>query len=153
MTTRGPGYPMLPRLQMPEDTPCPCGAGRSYADCCEPFIHGTALPETAEALMRSRYTAYTRGDAAYLGATWHPTTRRQDPGLDEPVKWQGLTILATQAGGVSDREGKVEFVARYKLGGRAYRLHELSRFRRHHGRWYYVDGEMDPRPNDQASGA
>jgi SEC-C motif-containing protein len=94
--------------------------------------------------MRSRYTAYARGDAGYLTATWHPTTRRRDLGLDEPVKWIGLEILSREAGGPGDTKGKVEFVARYKLGGRAHRLHERSRFQRREGRWYYLDGDLDP---------
>jgi SEC-C motif domain protein len=127
-------------------TPCPCGSGHGYRDCCGPFIDGTALPETAEELMRSRYTAYTLGDAAYLTATWDPGSRRDDLALNEPVRWLGLAIRATRSGGIGDTEGEVEFVARYKLGGRAYRLHELSRFRRRDGRWYYLDGELDPRP-------
>jgi SEC-C motif-containing protein len=131
---------------MPDDPPCPCGSGRGYGDCCGPFLDGNSLPETAEELMRSRYTAHTRDDAAYLTATWDPGTRRDDLVLNEPVKWLGLAIRAARFGRIGDTEGTVEFVARYKLGGRAYRLHELSRFRRQGGRWYYLDGELDPRP-------
>lgn len=125
---------------MPEKQPCPCGSGQAYADCCGRFIDGDALPETAEALMRSRYTAYSLNNARYLLDTWHPTTRRQELGLDEPVKWLDLKILNTEAGGPNDRSGRVEFVARYKLNGRAHRLQENSRFQRHSGRWFYVDG-------------
>jgi SEC-C motif domain protein len=131
---------------MPDDPICPCGSGRGYGDCCGPFIDGTAVPETAEQLMRSRYTAYTRRLADYLTATWDPGTRCIDLALNEPVKWLGLAVRAARSGSIGDTEGTVEFVARYKLGGRAYRLHELSRFRRHDGRWYYLDGELDPRP-------
>lgn len=94
--------------------------------------------------MRARYTAYTLGREDYLSATWHPTTRRENAGLDEAVTWLGLSILRTQAGGVDDNEGRVEFVARYKIGERAHRLHELSRFLRRDGQWLYVDGEMGP---------
>jgi len=122
--------------------PCPCGSGRAGADCCNPFITGTDLPETAEQLMRSRYTAYTRGDATYLSATWHPTTRHQDLEADATLRWLGLKIVATELGGAHDRHGVVEFVARYKIAGRAHRLHERSRFKRHQGRWYYVDGDL-----------
>jgi SEC-C motif domain protein len=122
--------------------PCPCGSGLAYPDCCDPFITGTELPETAAQLMRSRYSAYTRGDADYLRATWHPTTRHQDITADPAVHWLGLKILATEAGGTPDRHGVVEFVARYKIGGRAHRLHERSRFKRHQGRWFYVDGDL-----------
>jgi SEC-C motif-containing protein len=94
--------------------------------------------------MRSRYSAYARGNADYLRATWHPTTRRQDLRLHEPVTWIGLSIERTEAGGPDDGEGRVEFVARYKIGGRAHRLRETSRFVRRDDRWYYVDGETDP---------
>jgi SEC-C motif domain protein len=124
--------------------PCPCGSGRAFTICCGPYLAGSTLPETAEALMRSRYTAYVRRDGAYLDATWHPTTRRADLALDEPVKWIGLEIIATEAGGPGDTQGKVEFIARYKVGGRAQRLHEASRFQRRDGRWLYVDGALAP---------
>ena len=94
--------------------------------------------------MRARYSAYTQGRADYLSATWHPTTRRQTLDLDEPVTWLGLKVLRTEAGGPQDRDGKVEFVARYKVDGQAHRLHEISRFLRREGRWFYVDGEPGP---------
>ena len=129
---------------MADHQPCPCGSGHRFSACCGPYLDGTALPETAEVLMRSRYTAYTLGNAAYLTATWHPTTRRKDLGLEEPVKWIGLEILSCEAGGPGDTRGQVEFIARYKLGGRAHRLHEVSRFQRREGRWYYLDGDLDP---------
>ena len=91
--------------------------------------------------MRSRYTAYTLGRGDYLVSTWHPTTRRQGVDLDEEVKWVGLKIVRTQDGGPNDKEGMVEFVARYKVGGRAHRMREVSRFVRRDGRWFYVNGE------------
>ena len=128
------------------DDPCPCGSGRAYPDCCGPLLAGDEWPATAERLMRSRYTAYTRGDADYLRATWHPTTRHQDLAMDATVRWLGLKILAITAGGPDDQHGVVEFVARYKIGGRAYRLHERSRFTRDQGRWCYVDGDLKPTP-------
>ena len=90
--------------------------------------------------MRSRYTAYTRGDTAYLLATWHASTR---PAAIEPLpdglKWLGLDVRRAEEHG--DR-ATVEFVSRSKLGGRAARLHETSRFVREGGRWYYVDGDL-----------
>lgn len=92
--------------------------------------------------MRSRYSAYVRGDGAYLLRTWHPSTR--PPVLDlagvPAVKWCGLEVLRAKAGGPGDREGIVEFVARFKENGRAGRLHETSRFVREGGEWLYVDG-------------
>ena len=91
--------------------------------------------------MRSRYTAYTLGQGDYLVSTWHPTTRRQGVDMDEDVKWIRLKIVRTRDGGPKDKEGMVEFVARYKVGGRAYRMREMSRFVRRDGRWFYVNGE------------
>ena len=122
-----------------KQAPCPCGASNnSYEQCCAPFIRGEALPQTAAQLMRSRYTAYGMQEDAYLLATWHPTTRPTEQPLTESgVKWLGLDIKGqTQSG----EQASVEFVARYKIGGRAQRLHEVSRFVHENGRWYYVDG-------------
>lgn len=92
--------------------------------------------------MRSRYTAYTLGRSDYLGATWYPTTRRRNLDLEASIKWIDLKIVRVWGGGLGDKEGKVEFIARYKIGGGgAQRLHEVSRFVRRGGRWLYVDGE------------
>lgn len=120
--------------------PCPCGLPAAYADCCGRW-HGGPLhlaAPTAEALMRSRYSAYVLGRRDYLLDTWHPSTR---PALLEPEpdghRWLGLEVrAATQA---DDTHATVEFVARGKLGGRAHRRHEISRFERVDGRWLYVD--------------
>jgi SEC-C motif-containing protein len=95
--------------------------------------------------MRSRYTAYVFGDEAYLLRTWHASTRPAKLDLvHAPVKWLGLTIVRTEAGGAPDQEGLVEFIARCKPAGRAQRLHEASRFRKESGRWFYVDGVTSP---------
>lgn len=126
------------------ESPCPCGSGRGYGDCCGPFLAGAAVPETAEQLMRSRYTAYVLRDRDWLLATWHPATRGSRIDLDDRVRWIGLEVLATQGGGLGDTKGTVEFVAQYKMGGRAHRLHERSRFQRRNGDWMYMGGELDP---------
>ncbi len=92
--------------------------------------------------MRSRYTAYTLSLEPYLLATWHPSTRPATLNLNtEPQpKWLGLQVKRhLQA---DDSHAEVEFVARHKIGGRAYRLHETSRFVREEGRWYYLDGDI-----------
>ena len=124
------------------DTSCPCGSGRPLADCCGPYLSGQSLPETAETLMRSRYSAFATGQADYLLATWHPTTRPATLALEAGIRWLGLRILSTEAGGATDQEGWVTFVARSKFQGRAQRLQERSRFVRERGRWFYVDGEL-----------
>jgi SEC-C motif-containing protein len=121
---------------------CPCGSGTTYAVCCGPFHSHAQSPATAVQLMRSRYSAHVLALEAYLLETWHGSTR--SPALPlrdaEPVQWLGLRIVCTQQGGVADREGVVEFVARCKGRGRAARLHETSRFVQEAGRWYYLDG-------------
>ncbi|MEJ2480749.1 MAG: YchJ family protein [Acidihalobacter sp.] len=119
---------------------CPCGSGRAYAQCCGRYVDGGELPDTAEQLMRSRYTAYTLAREDYLLATWHVSTRPPSLGFEPAQQWLGLKIVRTEAGGATDAEGRVAFVARSKLGGRAQRLEEDSRFVKEGGRWYYVDG-------------
>lgn len=120
---------------------CHCGAGDSLDSCCGPYITGEALPETAEHLMRSRYSAFVEQDQDYLLASWHPATRPSRVRFDPDQRWLGLSIRGTAAGGPDDDNGTVEFVARYKIAGKGYRLHETSRFARLDGRWVYRDGE------------
>ncbi|MES2884874.1 MAG: YchJ family metal-binding protein [Pseudomonadota bacterium] len=119
---------------------CCCGSGRPYAACCEP-LHAGATAGSAEALMRSRYSAFVLGLADYLLASWHPGTRPAQLTLDGGVKWLGLTIKAHQTTGPDT--AMVEFVARSRSGGAAaQRLHETSRFVRDEGRWFYLDGDI-----------
>lgn len=94
--------------------------------------------------MRSRYSAFTVGDRAYLLATWHPSTRPAGLDLDDDVEWRRLTVLDTSAGGPWDETGTVEFVAAYRTAAGRGRLHERSRFVREGGRWSYVDGDVQP---------
>ena len=117
---------------------CPCRSGQLYAECCGPFHAGAPAP-TAVQLMRSRYTAYVTGDTAYLLASWHPSTRPASLELDPHLAWRSLEIVRTERGGPLDREGLVEFAARYAADGERGVLHETSRFVRG-DRWQYVDG-------------
>ncbi|HMV53001.1 MAG TPA: YchJ family metal-binding protein [Rhodocyclaceae bacterium] len=123
---------------------CACGSGAPYALCCQPLIEGERLAGDALALMRSRYVAYTQQCEAYLLATWHATTRPASLafGQGSPQKWLRLEVLRHQPDTPDAGLAIVEFVARYKVGGRAHRLHEISRFVEEDGRWYYVDGEL-----------
>jgi SEC-C motif-containing protein len=125
---------------------CPCGLGQAYTVCCGTFIDDGALPATAERLMRSRYTAYVLAREDYLLRTWHGSTCPAHLGLQDvgPVKWLGLKILRCEAGDADDRDGIVEFVARYQVNGRAERLQEASRFVRDAGQWLYVGGQIIP---------
>lgn len=126
---------------------CPCGSGQSYRDCCRPLHDGTAVADTAEALMRSRFSAFARGRADYLLSSWHPGTRPTALDLDEQITWRRLQIVDTEAGGADDATGIVEFRAQYLHDGKRHILHERSRFSRvRDGSWRYVDGEIGRGP-------
>jgi SEC-C motif-containing protein len=125
---------------------CPCGSPASYGQCCG-RIHqhfattGELSAPDAEALMRSRYSAYVLNLLDYLLATWHPSTRPASLKPNEAgLQWLGLKVKKHVR---QDAEhALVEFVARSKLGGRAHRMTELSRFERVAGAWLYLDGEL-----------
>jgi SEC-C motif-containing protein len=122
------------------DIPCPCGNALAYGACCGRFHAGPLHLQapTAEALMRSRYSAFVLGRHDYLLATWHASTRPSALELDPPgLKWLGLEVRQHRA--QDPDHATVEFVARHKLAGRAQWLHEVSRFVRENGRWFYVD--------------
>jgi SEC-C motif-containing protein len=127
--------------RVPTPTRCPCLSGLTYAECCGPLHRGERTAPTAEALMRSRYSAFAVGDAGYLRATWHPSTRPDALELDDATRWRRLDVLATSAGGPFDTTGTVEFRATYRDADGAGTLHEVSRFVRERGTWTYVDGE------------
>jgi SEC-C motif-containing protein len=133
---------------------CPCG-GPALATCCGPYIAGAAIAPSAEALMRSRYTAYGQRNEPYLLATWHASTRPADPIMseEEKVQWLGLEVKSAlrlrqrKADEADLTRDTVEFVARFKINGRAQRLHEISNFVREPAeggdlRWFYVDGSF-----------
>ena len=126
-------------------TPCPCRTpadAQPYAACCGRYHAGPLHLQApdAEALMRSRYTAFVRDELDYLRATWHPETRPASLDPNPPgLKWLGLEVRSHTP--IDGDHATVEFVARHKLGGRAERLHELSRFVREDGRWLYIDGQ------------
>ncbi|MFJ7073189.1 YchJ family protein [Streptomyces sp. NPDC098781] len=116
---------------------CPCGQSQPYDKCCGRYLSGAAAP-TAEALMRSRYSAFVKGDVPYLLRTWHPRTRPERLELDPRMRWTGLEILGTMDGSAFHTTGTVTFRASYRGGS----LHERSRFERVDGAWVYVDGEF-----------
>lgn len=123
-------------------TPCPCGNAAGYARCCGP-LHEGGIASTAEQLMRSRYSAYVLKREDYLLATWHHSTRPATLKLSaqQPApSWLGLSV---KHHGSEGDHATVEFVARLRYGGgKAQRMHEVSRFVREEGRWFYVDGEF-----------
>ena len=119
---------------VPKSKACPCGSGEMFASCCEPIILGSPAP-SAEALMRSRYSAYVLGFWAYLHESWHPDTR---PSRVSPTStdWLGLTIVQAS-------ENSVEFIAGFRQEGKIMALHETSRFAQLDGHWRYVDGDCE----------
>jgi len=129
---------------VPTPTRCPCLSGLPYDECCGPLHRRERTAPTAEALMRSRYSAFAVGDAGYLLATWHPATRPASLDLDDTTAWRRLDVLATDGGGPFDTTGTVEFRASYSDPGGRGSLHEVSRFVREDGAWTYVDGSVDP---------
>jgi SEC-C motif domain protein len=137
---------------------CPCGGaapGRRsdaraprFDACCGRYLDGLAVAPTALELMRSRYTAYVLGRTDYLYATWDSATRPVDLDVNTDApgapRWLGLQITRFERHG--EHHAIVEFVARYKVSGRAYRLHEVSRFvRGDDERWRYLDGDVSER--------
>ncbi|HLO77428.1 MAG TPA: YchJ family protein [Magnetospirillum sp.] len=128
-------------------TSCPCGSGRGFDECCGPLLSGGAAP-SPEALMRSRYSAFTRADLDYLENSLAPEAkedydRSETETWVKEARWDGLEIRSSATDGDN---GSVEFVARYRLRGKVFAHHELASFRQHEGRWVYVDGVMNPRP-------
>ena len=126
--------------------PCPCRSGNSYASCCKPLISGNKNAVTAEALMRSRYTAYVEKDVNYLLKTWHSSTRPATIVSDTIPEWSGLHIVRTEAGNENDNHGVVEFKAKYMSQKKIRFLHEVSRFVKEKNQWFYVDGDMIESP-------
>lgn len=117
---------------------CPCLSGLPYAECCEPLHRGVITAPTAEQLMRSRYSAFAVGDADYVLATWHPSTRPATLELDPELRWYRLDIIGRSAGGPLDSHGEVEFEAFWRSPDARGSQRERSTFVREGGRWLYV---------------
>ncbi len=125
---------------------CPCGNALDYEACCGPFHSGALLPPTAEALMRSRYCAYVKSDIDYLIRTLQPEKRTSQDrkaarAWAEGTEWLGLQILNAR-GGLTDKQGQVEFIARYRQGEREQSHHEISVFKKLGDRWFFSDGKV-----------
>ncbi|WP_418275551.1 YchJ family protein [Isoptericola jiangsuensis] len=127
---------------MDDHARCPCLSGLPYGECCGPLHRGVRAAPTAEALMRSRYSAFVVLDADYLLASWHASTRPPSLELDAGQRWLRLEILAVDGGGPFDSVGTVEFAAHFRADGQRGQLLEVSRFVREDGRWFYVDGDV-----------
>ncbi|MDP6573713.1 MAG: YchJ family protein [Rhodospirillales bacterium] len=130
--------------------PCPCGSGQGLDACCGAIIAGAPAP-TAEALMRSRYTAFVLGDLDHIEATHAPEVRGDfnrsaAESVANDAEWLGLDVRGTIGGGADDQEGEVEFVTNFMRQGKEYAHHEIAVFRREQGNWMYVKGRMNPKP-------
>jgi len=120
---------------------CHCDSGILFSQCCQPLLDETTFAGSALALMRSRYSAYVLADEDYLLKTWHSNTRPQQLALDQnEQQWRRLKIVDTELGAGDDDTGVVEFIATFKLNGKAEHLKERSQFSRQEGRWVYIDG-------------
>jgi len=129
---------------------CPCGSGKTYEDCCRPFIQGERPAPTAEELMRSRYTAHTQGEINYIVNTTaaeqrEKINRKQLENWTKSSQWLGLQIVQTEAGGPEDETGTVEFTAIYREKGKRIEHREIADFKKDEGKWYFVDGHA-PKP-------
>ena len=127
---------------------CPCGSNKKYQYCCAMYLSGNKKPETAEKLMRSRYTAFVRGNVDYLIHTLAPDKRTEKDSEEltktiNNTQWLALTIINTQKGKKNDSTGIVEFEAIYK-GSKIGQLHERSLFRKIDGQWFYIYGDILP---------
>lgn len=130
-------------------TTCPCNSGKAFDDCCGPILDGKAKAETAEALMRSRYTAHVMGNFDHVANTHAPEAagdynKEAAAAQSKNTEWMGLDITETVAGGPGDDTGTVTFTARFKENGELHAHRERSEFRKENGEWLYVDGQINP---------
>jgi len=130
---------------------CPCGSGVAYSDCCEVYISGKRAAPTAEALMRSRYTAYVNKEISYLEETLTPQEKADFSAAEtlrwaENSEWIGLEVSQTEGGSEGDKTGIVGFSARFKNKGEPEEKvhHEIGKFVKQEGRWYYA-GHVSPK--------
>lgn len=135
----------LPTMKNEES--CPCKSGKTFGECCGPIISGARQAETAEALMRARYSCYVSGDVEFLRTS---ATKAVQTDFDEEssrawskaAKWHGLEIIATEKGQPGDDEGVVEFRALYSANDEFCNHHEVSRFVKEDGGWKFADGDL-----------
>lgn len=119
---------------------CPCYSGLMFGQCCAPYLSGAGIPPTAESLMRSRFAAFRLRNADYVKQTWDAINRPKHLNFDKDERrWSTLEIIETVGGAEQDDRGVVEFKAKYELGDDTYLFHEVSRFCKHDGRWFYLD--------------
>jgi SEC-C motif domain protein len=136
---------------MNEIIQCPCGSTKPFNDCCEPFLQGTAIPSTAEALMRARYSAYATANMDFIEQTTHSKAkagfdRESAQKWSEQSQWHGLEILNVIHGQAEDAEGIVEFIATYSQNNEEIKHHEIASFRKEDEVWSFLDGRISHQP-------
>ncbi|ARN74635.1 YchJ family protein [Oceanicoccus sagamiensis] len=136
---------------MSSDYPCHCHSQRHFANCCEPLLSGASKAQTAEQLMRSRFSAFCTGNIPYLIATHHPSKRQADDNssLAETIahcQWLRLEIISTRSGLANHSSGEVEYIATYTQQDTLSQLHENSRFVFEEEQWFYLDGDIAESP-------
>jgi SEC-C motif-containing protein len=131
---------------MVDTSKCPCGSSIHYNDCCKAFHEGEKIAETAELLMRSRYSAYVKNNKDYLLETWHTSTRPDvkefELDSNSEFRWLELEVIKTEAGTERDTEGLVHFQATYRFQGKTGKMQEASKFVKEDGKWFYIDGSV-----------
>lgn len=132
---------------------CYCFSGGNYTDCCQPFIEGKTKPQTAEELMRSRFSAYAVCAVEYLLRSTHPSVRKHHNATEietwaKSNSWEKLIIISKSDGEAKDKNGTVEFKAYFlDENGQPQIHHELSNFRKELGKWFFVDGKVFGTPS------
>ena len=123
---------------------CPCGSAHKYNQCCGRYVEAGEIPATPEQLMRSRYTAYSLQNDTYILDSWHSSTRPASLSEEHklPVKWVELKVINSSVPAQNDTTAAVEFVARFKVNGKAEQMHERSEFIKEAGHWFYFKGEV-----------
>ena len=136
---------------MSKKTPCPCGSERPYSDCCEPCLSGKRPARTAEALIRARYTAYTRSNIDFIYESSAQKVRDEfdregTKSWADNAKWEGLEIVSVQDGQEKDTTGTVEFIAHYVINEQTCTHREVATFRKEEGKWLFEDGHVHGPP-------
>ncbi len=132
--------------QVAVSTSCPCGSQVSLADCCLPYVKGKRKAETAERLLRARYTAFTQGEIDFILDTHHSKTRgeiKRDEVADwaKSSEWLGLEIQQKSGGEPTDAQGQIIFLARYRADGKEHDHWEHSLFEKEEGEWKFLDAQ------------
>lgn len=125
---------------------CPCGLDKLFSECCEPLINNAETAQTAEALMRARYSAFVKSKIDFILNTIHPEKKAQHDertlrNWAQKSEWISIEILRTEKGEISDTEGEVEFIAKYRRKGKKEAHHEIAFFKKDEGKWLFYDGQ------------